>query len=59
MQNNVNNGKSHEKYWRLRQEPKPNGNINDVEYLYLSARNYASLDNLPDIIKVDFLCKTM
>jgi len=25
MQNNVNNGKSHEKYWRLRQEPKPNG----------------------------------
>jgi len=28
MQNNVNNGKSHEKYWRLRQEPKPNGRIN-------------------------------
>ncbi len=27
MQNNVNNGKSHEKYWRLRQEPKPNGRM--------------------------------
>jgi hypothetical protein len=25
MENNVNNGKSHEKYWRLRQEPKTNG----------------------------------
>jgi hypothetical protein len=25
MQNNVNSGKSHEKYWRLSQEPKPNG----------------------------------
>jgi hypothetical protein len=26
--NNVNNGKSHEKYWRRRQEPKPNGGFN-------------------------------
>ena len=28
------------------------------DYLYSSARNYADLENLIDVIKVDFQCKT-
>ena len=28
------------------------------EYLYSSARNYADLESVIDVIKVDFLCKT-
>ncbi len=29
------------------------------DYLYSSARNYADLDSIIDIIKVDFLWKTI
>lgn len=28
------------------------------DYVYSSATNYADLENIIDVIKVDFLCKT-
>ena len=33
--------------------------VNPEDYLYSSARNYADLDNLLEIVKVDFLWKTV